>query len=339
MIFMSKIKVAIDSGHSITTAGKRTPPFIKDVDVYGDGKVIVKRGEQYREHAANTGVAYLLDIELRKRGYDTVKTGWNDSNPYDDTYDTPLTIRQQVIRNAKCDYSISVHFNAHGNGNTFTTAQGVEILIHNSSAGDSKSMADFVLKELVKGSKQTNRGVKTQALSMCNCNTMGTKAAILLELCFMTNEREAHELMANSKFWAECAKEVADGFENYLKSKGVTTTPTTPSKPVNAPTQSNNNEVYHTVVRGDTLFGIANRYKTTVDKIKSLNGLTTNTIRVGQKLIVDGYRTYTVVSGDTLSRISLNLLGSANRWNEIMSLNGLTNTNIRIGQVLKIPNK
>lgn len=42
----------------------------------------------------------------------------------------------------------------------------------------------------------------------------------------------------------------------------------------------------HTVVRGDTLYGIALKNKTTVAKIKSLNGLKSDLIRPGQRLKV-----------------------------------------------------
>ena len=43
---------------------------------------------------------------------------------------------------------------------------------------------------------------------------------------------------------------------------------------------------YHTVRRGDTIGGIARKYKTTAAKIRKLNGLRKDTIRVGQKLRV-----------------------------------------------------
>ena len=44
--------------------------------------------------------------------------------------------------------------------------------------------------------------------------------------------------------------------------------------------------VYHTVERGDTLFGLARRYDTTVDAILDLNGRESTTIRLGQRLRV-----------------------------------------------------
>lgn len=47
-------------------------------------------------------------------------------------------------------------------------------------------------------------------------------------------------------------------------------------------------KIYHEVVPGDTLYAIAVRYLTSVEKIKSLNGMNTasNFIRPGQKLLV-----------------------------------------------------
>ena len=42
----------------------------------------------------------------------------------------------------------------------------------------------------------------------------------------------------------------------------------------------------HTVVKGDTLFNISRRYNLTVDRLKALNGLNSNTIFIGQQLRV-----------------------------------------------------
>jgi peptidoglycan DL-endopeptidase LytE len=53
------------------------------------------------------------------------------------------------------------------------------------------------------------------------------------------------------------------------------------------PTSTNNNTTY-TVKSGDTLWGVARLFGTTVTEIKRLNGLTSDMIYVGQNLIVKG---------------------------------------------------
>ena len=55
---------------------------------------------------------------------------------------------------------------------------------------------------------------------MCNCNALGTKAAILVEVGFMTNRAEA-DLMKTDKFCKEQAEEVAHGICDYLGVKYI----------------------------------------------------------------------------------------------------------------------
>ena len=95
----------------------------------------------------------------------------------------------------------------------------------------------------------------------------------------------------------------------------------------------------YTVRSGDTLWVLAQRYGTTVDAIKSLNGLTSNILNIGQVLKIPtptdyNYFEYTVRSGDTLWVL-------AQRYGTtvaaIKSLNGLTSDLLSIGQVLLIP--
>ena len=73
----------------------------------------------------------------------------------------------------------------------------------------------------------------------------------------------------------------------------VSTTPTVPTTPVikeptsvppgpAAPTEASVN--YHTVVKGDTLFNVSRRYGITIASLKALNGLTTDSIQIGQRL-------------------------------------------------------
>lgn len=91
----------------------------------------------------------------------------------------------------------------------------------------------------------------------------------------------------------------------------------------------------YTVQSGDTLFLLAQRFQTTVDRIKDANGLTGDQLSVGQVLQIPGAAIpYTVQSGDSLYLL-------AQRFNttvdQIRELNGLADTNIYIGQVLLIP--
>lgn len=112
--------------------------------------------------------------------------------------------------------------------------------------------------------------------------------------------------------------------------------------------------VNYTVQAGDSLYSIANKFGTTVDKIKKDNNLKTDVLSIGQVLIVDDskgvssveecygedfvvpgdYITYTVKSGDNLYSIARKYNTSVS---EIKSLNNLSTNNLSIGQVLKIP--
>lgn len=214
------MKIAVDAGHGYNTSGKRTPPVPRDIDFQGDGKIDVKKGDSIREHMASVGVAYLLVQELKRCGFETVQTGFDDDNPKNDD-DVALKTRQTKIKNANCDYSISIHFNAYGDGKSFNTAEGLEILIHDKYNGKSEKLAKTVLKYLMNGTSQKNRGISKQSLAMCNTNSLGVKGAILTELCFMTNEREALQLMGNAGYWKESAREICKGFCDFTGIKYI----------------------------------------------------------------------------------------------------------------------
>ncbi len=97
--------------------------------------------------------------------------------------------------------------------------------------------------------------------------------------------------------------------------------------------------IEYTVQAGDTLWAIARTYGTTVDVLKSYNGLTSDMLRIGQVLKIPAsqtpsYTEYTVRAGDTLWAIARTY---GTTVDAIQKLNGLTGDVINIGQVLKIP--
>ena len=104
------------------------------------------------------------------------------------------------------------------------------------------------------------------------------------------------------------------------------------------PSNVDNDYVTYTVKSGDTLYSIAKKYNTTVDNIKNLNNLSTNTLSIGQTLQIpsseENYVTYTVQSGDTLYSIARKYNTTVN---EIMSANNLNTNLLSLNQVLKIP--
>lgn len=81
-----------------------------------------------------------------------------------------------------------------------------------------------------------------------------------------------------------------DGFmqDDDIDPMPTTDTPTTtPSTPTTNPQPDQPaGAVYHSVVKGDTLYNISRRYGLTVDALKALNNLTSDNISIGQQLRV-----------------------------------------------------
>lgn len=101
--------------------------------------------------------------------------------------------------------------------------------------------------------------------------------------------------------------------------------------------KENTNKISYVVKKGDSLWLIANKYDTTVEKIKSTNNLKGNTLSIGQVLVIPSsseFITYTVKKGDSLWLI-------ANKYNttvdNIKKLNNLSSNNLQINQKLILP--
>ena len=105
----------------------------------------------------------------------------------------------------------------------------------------------------------------------------------------------------------------------------------------------------YTVQSGDTLWGIANTHDTTVNNLKQINDLTSDTIYVGQVLKLKQRSTtqqessqpsqsnssdfYTVKAGDSLWKIAM---GNDLTVSHLKQMNNLTTNTIYVGQQLRI---
>ena len=116
-----------------------------------------------------------------------------------------------------------------------------------------------------------------------------------------------------------------------------------------------NNYVYYTVEKKDSLYSISKKFGTTVEKIKELNDLKSDLINVGDRLIVDDrsgissvlecfgnsssdnqiYQNYMVTKGDNLYELAKRFNTSVD---QIKLINNLKDNNLSIGQILKVPN-
>ena len=84
-------KIAIDNGHGIDTAGRRTPKM--------------PNGRAIKEWEFNYPTAKKLEQVLKRCGLDTIMVS-------DTKEDTPLATRTTRANNAKADLFVSIHYNA-----------------------------------------------------------------------------------------------------------------------------------------------------------------------------------------------------------------------------------
>jgi len=176
--------IALDDGHGMETAGKRTP----------DGSM--------RENEFNRAVVAKLDVHLRRCGFRTLLVAPGDN-------DVPLKQRTDAANAAKADLYISVHANAFGNGQ-WNDVSGIETY-HFPGSKEGKRLAEIVHKHMVSGTKLPNRGVKTANFHVLRETNM---PAVLVECGYMTNKGDA-VLLKSDAYRSECAEELARAVCEY----------------------------------------------------------------------------------------------------------------------------
>ncbi len=241
------------------------------------------------------------------------------------TTDETLTPTERVERilapygNSSDVIVISNHINAGG-------GDGAEVIYALRNNG---TLANKVLEEIRLAGQNVRKAYQRRLPSdtskdyyFIHRNT-GITEPIIVEYGFLDSTSDDVSQLKNN--WRDYVDAVVRGVADYI---GVA--------------YDQDVEGTYVVKSGDTLYSIARKYNTTVDEIKRLNDLTSNTLTIGTKLIVptekedESKGTYVVKAGDTLYKIA-----NANNVTvaDIINANNLTSNVLSIGQELIIPSK
>jgi len=195
---MTKV-IAIDAGHGLNTAGKRTP----------DGE---------REWSFNSVVAQSIIDNLRNyKGVRTVRLDDPSGKR-----DVPLRERTNKANNANADILISCHHNANtGKWGNWT---GTETY-HYPGSTKGQQLAQKIHPHVVKAYGLRDRGVKSANFHMLRESRM---PAILIEGGFMDSTIDIKKLRDKSVL-KQAGKNVADAIARYFNLRKKTNKTTTKS--------------------------------------------------------------------------------------------------------------
>lgn len=202
---MATVKIALDAGHGLKTAGKRTPDGIHEWEL----------NDKVRDK-----VVVLL------KDYD-VKFIFPDNN--EGNTDEGLVARRTMYVKEKVAAAVSIHHNAFKG--TWCTATGVEVYVDKNSTTQDERLADCVYGRLVKNTGLKGRGIKKANWTVIDQDSV---PAILVEGGFMDNKKDSMYIRSEAGIEAY-AKAVADGLIEFLNLKKKTKKPAT-AKPATSTT-------------------------------------------------------------------------------------------------------
>lgn len=181
---VKKMRVCLDAGHGIETAGKRSP----------DGSLA--------EYEFNRDVTNRIKNILEKHDVEVLLT-------CDDEHDVDLKVRCEYANANKADYYISIHANAHKE--YWTDANGWEIHIVG-KGGKAEQLAKAIHKHSISELGLRDRGIKVSSFQVLRDTDM---PAVLIEHGFYTNKEECEKLK-DSTFRQKCAECDAKGILEHL---------------------------------------------------------------------------------------------------------------------------
>lgn len=201
-----------------------------------------------------------LDIAKRMRGKLSTYNNVQVKLSREGNKKLTLSQRAKMANDWGADIFISIHINAGG-------GIGFESYIYNGSVSSSTiAYQNIIHEEIVKATGWNDRGKKRENYAVLRETKM---PAILTENGFIDNTTDANKLK-NDSFLDKIAQGHVNGIVKLFNLKKNST----PSG------------VTHIVQAGDTLWGISQKYGVTIEQIKEANGLISDTIYVGQKLII-----------------------------------------------------
>ena len=293
-------------------------------------KVVIDAGHGGSDSGAigNGIIEKNLTLDISKYMYDRLKElGVPVKLTRDSDVDLPASERPQRVfeqyGNGKDVIVISNHINAGG-------AEGAEVIY---ALRNKDTLAKKILDELEKQGQLVRKYYQRRLPSDYNKdyyymlrNTPNTEA-LIVEYGFLDNASDANKLKNNYKKYAEAVVKAVTEYAGYKY----------------VPLAGSD---YYVVKKGDTLWSIARAYGLTVEKLKSLNNLTSNNLTIGDSLIVkdssgnsdnssnaDNNKYYIVKKGDSLYSIARS---NNMTVDELKSLNNLTSNILSIGQKLII---
>ena len=164
---------------------------------------------------------------------------------------------------------VSVHFNAGG-------GTGVEVLYYSW-----KNTAAQWSKEIAKVLGLRDRGGKHRPeLAFLRGSN---KPALLIETCFIDS---ASDMKAYKENFEELCQTIAKLIAEQVGIKLDVSQERKNDNNKSGSESAHKDEIYHITQKGETLYAIATKHKMTVEKLKSLNKLTSNVIQIGDKLRV-----------------------------------------------------
>lgn len=268
------------------------------------GSDIGNRGNEINEKDYTLKISNYINDELKKEG---VKTYVVRNGDEDMTITERVDMIEEETPNSKDTVVIT---NSIGN-----TYGGAEIIY---SLDDKSNLASFIANELesigVKVNKYYQRRLPSDTTKDYHeiIREIGDRESIIIEYGDLSYDED---FIKNN--WDELAQAVVNALNKYL---GFI-------------------DVYYTVKKGDNLYTIAQKFNTSVNELKKINNLVTNSLSIGQQLLISekdtsGKSYYIVVSGDNLYSIARK---NNTTVSELMKLNNLTSANLSVGQRLRIP--